>query len=201
MGRGAVTRGRILERAIEVASRDGLQGLTIGRLADELGLSKSGLYAHFGSKEELEVRVLERAVARFRAQVVVPAFGAPRGRPRLEAVFERWLAWGAGSGMPGGCLITAAASELDDQPGRPREVLAAALSQWLSALERLAAEAVEVGDLRADVDPRQFAYDLYAIFLAFHLAHRMMRDPEAEARARRAFERLIEDDGSGTAGV
>jgi AcrR family transcriptional regulator len=191
MSKGERTRAQVLDHAIELASRDGLEGLTIGTLAARAGLSKSGLYAHFGSKEQLQLEVLQEAVDRFRAAVIAPAVAARGGEPRVHALFDRWLAWGTDSGMPGGCLITSAASELDDRPGPPRELLARMLQEWIEFLGAGASSAIAKGHFRADLDPKQFAYDLYAIFLAFHLAHRMMRDQEAEPRARKAFERLL----------
>ena len=191
MDKGDQTRLRILDHAAAVASLHGLDGLTIGGLAADLGLSKSGLFAHFGSKESLQVQVLQRAIERFRDRVIRPMLRAPRGEPRVRELFERWLAWGADSGMPGGCVVTAAAIELDDRPGAPRDVLEAALLDWVALIGGVVGTAVEEGDFRADLDVAQFVYDLYAVFLAFHLAHRMMRDPSAESRARIAFERLM----------
>lgn len=174
-----------------VASQAGLDGLTIGGLARDLDLSKSGLFAHFGSKEELQVQVLEEAIERFRQRVILPMGQAPRGEPRVRELFERWLGWGADSGMPGGCVITAAAIELDDRPGAPREFLAAALGEWIELIKQVVGTAVEEADFRADLDVAQFTYDLYAIFLAYHLTHRMIRDPSAESHARTAFEQLL----------
>src|SRR4051812_39686689 len=113
MSKGAETRDRIVEHAMRLASRDGLDGLTVAGLAGELGLSKSGLFAHFGSKDTLQVEVLEAATARFRDTVMRPALKAPRGEPRIRAMFERWLAWGDDPSMPGGCIIVAACAEFD----------------------------------------------------------------------------------------
>jgi AcrR family transcriptional regulator len=191
MSKGERTRAQVIDKAIELASLEGLEGLTIGTLAARVGLSKSGLYAHFGSKEQLQLEVLEAAVARFRSAVIAPAVATRRGEPRVRALFDRWLAWGNDSGMPGGCLITSAASELDDRPGAPRELLARLLQEWIEFIGSVATSAVQKGHFRADLDAKQFAYDLYAIFLAFHLAHRMMKDTEAETRARDALERLL----------
>lgn len=191
MDKGERTRQRILDRAVAVASLEGLDGLTIGGLAGDLELSKSGLFAHFGSKEELQVQVLEEAIERFTRRVIQPMMRAPPGEPRVRELFERWLGWGADSGMPGGCVITAAAIELDDRPGAPREVLAAALREWVELLKQVVGRAVEEGDFRADLDVAQFTYDLYAIFLAYHLMHRMIRDPAAERHARTSFEQLM----------
>ena len=191
MDKGERTRERIVEHAVAVASREGLEGLTIGGLAGDLDLSKSGLYAHFGSKEELQVQVLEAGIARFREQVVEPVRRTAPGQARVRELFHRWLAWDVDSGLPGGCVMTAAAIELDDRPGRPRDVLAAALREWMEFIRSVVAGAVERGELRGDLDIDQFAFDLYAIFLSFHLAHRMMRDPAAETRARTSFDRLL----------
>lgn len=191
MEQGERTRQRILDRAVAEASLHGLEGLTIGGLARDLDLSKSGLFAHFGSKEELQVQVLEEAIARFQRRVVAPMLQAPRGEPRVRALFHHWLGWGAESGMPGGCVITAAAIELDDQPGTPRKVLAGALDEWIGLVEQVVAGAVDEGHFREDLDAAQFTYDLYANFLGYHLMHRMIRDPGAEARAREAFDRLM----------
>lgn len=191
MDSGNRTRERILDRAVAVASRDGLDGLTIGGLARDLGLSKSGLFAHFGSKEELQVQVLEEAIERFRERVVRPALQAPPGEARVRALFNRWLDWGVESGMPGGCLITTAAVELDDRPGAPREVLEAALEEWIGVIQDVVAAGVDGGHFWKDLDVGQFTYDLYAIFLAYHLMHRMIQDPAARSHARRSFNRLM----------
>lgn len=191
MAKGAETRERIVERAVCLASRDGLGGLSIGGLASELGLSKSGLFAHFGSKEDLQVAVLEAAVARFEAQVVRPAFHAPRGEPRIRTLFDNWMAWVADPGMPGGCVFLAAAAELDDRDGRPRDYLVAAQKEMLAALEKAARLAVQEGHFRPEVDPAQFAFDLYAVLFAYSYWKRLLRDRGAEARARSAFDRLI----------
>src|SRR6266550_690916 len=141
--KGATTRQAVLERATQLASRVGLGGLTIGTLADELELSKSGLFGHFRSKEALQIQVLDHAAARFVESVVRPALHEPRGEPRMRALFERWLDWGRSSPMPGGCLFVAAATEL------------------------------------------------YGVMLSYHHAHRLMKEPKAEPRARRAFEALL----------
>src|SRR4029078_854398 len=117
MGKGELTRQAILERATALASRHGMEGVSIGHLAEELGLSKSGLFAHFGSKEVLQVEILRFAAERFVENVVRPALAQPRGAPRLRRIFERWIAWDRSHSVPGGCLFVAAASELDDRPG------------------------------------------------------------------------------------
>lgn len=192
MGKGSETKDRILDQAVRIASRSGLEGLTIGSLSSELGLSKSGLFAHFGSKEELQCQVLQAAAARFQDEVLRPAIGAPRGEPRIRALFDRWLDWADRTDiMPGGCVLIAASIELDDKPGPQRDYLLLAHRGRVAALAKAASLAVEAGHFRADLDPEQFAFDFYAITLGFHDHNRLLRDPKAKERARNAFERLL----------
>jgi AcrR family transcriptional regulator len=189
--KGDETRDRIVDRALRLASRDGLEGLSIGGLAGELGLSKSGLFAHFGSKEDLQLAVLREAVARFEATVVRPALRAARGEPRIRALFEHWLDWMADPAFPGGCILLAASVELDDREGRPRDYLAGTQRLLLETLAKAARLAVEAGHLRADLDCDQFAFEMYALVLARGHWKRLLRDPQADVRARAAFESLI----------
>jgi AcrR family transcriptional regulator len=191
MGKGDLTRQAILERATALASRVGLEGVTIGRLSEDLGLSKSGLFAHFGAKGALEVEVLRFAAARFVQDVVRPALAAPRGEPRVRALLERWLAWGRSHAVPGGCIFVAAASELDDRPGPARDELVRLQRDWLETIATCFRTGITEGHFRRDADPDQFAYDLYAVMLGCHHAMRLLRDPEAESRARRSVEALL----------
>ena len=192
MGKGDATRSAILDRGARLASEVGLSGLTIGRLARDLRLSKSGLFAHFRSKEALQVQVLEAAAERFVDTVVRPALAAPRGQRRLRALFDRWLAWSGASELPGGCLFVAAAVELDDRPGPVRERLVALQREWLDVIARVAAGAVTQGEFRRDIDPEQLAHEIYGIMLGHHHASRLLRQPRAEAMTRTAFEALLE---------
>lgn len=192
MGKGAETHEKIVDQALRLASRDGLDGLSIGGLATELGLSKSGLFAHFGSKDALQIEVLKAAIARFRETVVKPGLKAPRGEPRVRALFERWLAWGDDTSMPGGCIFVAAAIELDDKPGAAREYLVASQKEWLGTLARAVRIAVESGHFRKDVNAEQIAFELYAIALGYHHARRLLRDPEAQVKVRTAFQRVVD---------
>ena len=189
--KGATTRHAVLERATQLASRVGLGGLTIGSLADELELSKSGLFGHFRSQEALQIQVLDHAAARFVESVVRPALREPRGEPRMRALFERWLDWGRSSPMPGGCLFVAAATELDDRPGPVRDHLQQLQRDWLGVIATSFRKGIEEGHFLADADPEQFAHDLYGVMLSYHHAHRLMREAKAEPRARRAFEALL----------
>lgn len=193
MGKGTRTREAILEKAVDLASVAGLDGVTIGALATQTGLSKSGLFAHFGSKENLEVETLRAAADRFVALVVAPALKQPAGIPRVRALFENWVHWSMMHCARGGCLFVAAAVELDDREGPARDYLVEKQRQWLGTIARAVQRAVEVGDFRDGTDAEQFAYDLYSVFLGYHHARRLLRDPHAETRARNAFETLIQN--------
>ena len=191
MRKGAETRQTILEHAFDLARRVGLQDLTIGRLADDLELSKSGVFAHFKSKEALQVQVLDAAAARFIDLVVRPALAAPRGEPRLRALFDRKLQWDGRHDSPGGCIFMQAAFELDDRAGVARDRLVQLQRDWLEAIATTVSGAITEGQFRPDTDPQQFAYSFQSIVLGYHHATRLMRDPRAEERARTAFEQLI----------
>jgi len=190
MNKGQLTRQAVLDEAARVASRVGLGGLTIGSLATQTGLSKSGLFAHFNAKESLQVQVLDHAATRFRVHVVEPVLAAPRGAPRLRALFEHWLTW-VSSGLPGGCVFIAAGNELDDQPGLVRDTLVRIQRDWMTTIERVVQGAVAEGHLAAGTDSAQFAQDLYGVLLAYSLTSRLLGDPDSEAHARRAFDALL----------
>ena len=191
MGKGELTRQSILKHAANLATEVGLDGLTIGRLADDLGLSKSGLFAHFQSKELLQLAAMEFAAQRFIDTAVKPSLTAPRGEPRVRALFENWLAWPKKSGLPGGCFFVAVATELDDQPGPVRDRLVQLQRDWLDAIAQAVRIAMSEGHFRKEVDPDQFAYETYGIMLVNHHFTRLLRDPKAENRARKAFEGLL----------
>ncbi|HET7228668.1 MAG TPA: TetR/AcrR family transcriptional regulator [Longimicrobium sp.] len=192
MGKGTVTRERIIGRAVELASVDGLNGLTLGRLAEGIGMSKSGLFAHFRSKEELQRSVLETTITSFRRFVYEPGAAEPRGEPRLRSIFERWLAWQQErEEMPGGCLLMQASTELDDQPGPLRDLLVKAQRDWRDTLIAFARGGITAGHFRAEVDPALFAFQLEAIILGAGHDRRLLRDPLALSHARAAFEALL----------
>jgi AcrR family transcriptional regulator len=193
MRKGELTRHAILERATSLASRVGLEGITIGQLACELELSKSGLFAHFRSKDALQVEVLRFAAERFVDLVVRPALTAPRGERRVRALFESWFAWCRSHPLPGGCIFVAAASELDDRPGPARDELVRLQRDWIEVIANCVRSAITEGQFRSGADAEQFAHDLYGVMLAYHHAARLLDDPAAETRARNAFERLIEN--------
>jgi AcrR family transcriptional regulator len=188
VGKGDETRAAVLDRAVEVARRVGLSGLTIGSLAEQAELSKSGLFGHFRSKESLQLQVLEHARARFEAAVARPALRERRGEPRLHALFEHWLAWDA---LPGGCPFVAAATEFDDRPGAVRDRLVQDQRDMFDLIATVFRTGVAEGQFRSDADPDQFAQDLYGVLLARHHTLRLLGDERADSRARHAFETLI----------
>jgi AcrR family transcriptional regulator len=189
--KGELTRQAILDHAMGLASTHGLEGLTIGGLADDLHLSKSGLFAHFQAKETLQIQVLEYAASRFVDAVVKPALGAPRGEPRVRALFDRWIGWPSARPLPGGCFFVSASSEFDDRPGPVRDRLVQLQKDWLETIANTVRTAVAEGHFHRDADPEQFAHDLYGVMLAYHHAARLLGDARAADRARTAFEALI----------
>jgi AcrR family transcriptional regulator len=182
-GRGVATRAAILERAVDLASAEGLEGLTIGRLAADLQMSKSGLFAHFGSKQELQLATVEAAAQRFRRAVIEPASDAPDGAPRLRALAGSYLAHIDG-GYSGGCFWGSTSAEYDDRPGPVRDAIAAALDAWLAELERQAG----IAGLEA---PDRVAFELYALVMAANSRYRLTGDRGAFDHARAAVERLL----------
>ena len=190
--KGEQTREAILTKALGLATRIGFEGLTIGRLADDLGMSKSGLFAHFRSKEALQLEILRMAGARMVETVVKPALVVKRGEPRLRALFDGWLAWEQSPSLPGGCPFMAASFELDDRPGPVRDFVVQNLRDWMDTMAGAARIAVQEGHFRADLDCEQFAHECQGIGLAFVHASRLMRDPKARARAQTAFESLLD---------
>ena len=191
MPKGEETRDRIVRHALQLSSAEGLEGLSIGVLASDLGLSKSGLFAHFGSKEELQLAVLRLVAERFEREVLQPAFRAPRGEPRIRRIFDRWMDW-VSDAAQGGCPFVAASFELDDKiDSRPRGYLVTAQRLLLATLSRAAQLAKEEGHFRPDLDTEQFAFELDGVLLSYSHWKRLLRDPRAEARAREAFENVL----------
>lgn len=191
MGKGANTRHTILNQALDLSSEVGLEGLTFGVLAKLMGMSKSGLYAHFDSKESLQCDVLDTAAARFVDVVLSPALKEPRGLPRVKKLFEMWLKW-ENEQLTGGCLFVAAATEFDDRPGPVRETLIGHLRDMLGGVARAARIAVEEGHFHPDLDPEQFSFEFWAVLLAHQHYRRLLHFPDARQRANRAFNSLIE---------
>lgn len=186
--KGERTRAAILQRAVDLSSLEGLEGLTIGRLADELEMSKSGLFAHFGSKEDLQLAAVEAARERFVGAVLRPAIEASRGYPRLIAICRAWLEYARSGVFPGGCFFAAASFEFDGRPGPVREAIERAMDDWLAAIEKAVAMARDEGHLVSSVDPAQLAFEINAIFFGANFSLNLRNDPAAVDRAWNAIE-------------
>jgi AcrR family transcriptional regulator len=178
------TREAILRRAVNLASVEGLEGLTVGRLAEDLKMSKSGLFAHFGSKEELQLATVEAARTIFIEQITRPALKAPKGLLRLWSLVDSWLAHVEGKLYAGGCFFTAASFEFDDRRGLVRDRIAAIMREWMSTLERAIFEAQKAGHLDAKTNSTLLAHEIQAIGLGAHWSHQLLDDPAAYSRAR-----------------
>ncbi|RZJ84871.1 MAG: TetR/AcrR family transcriptional regulator [Massilia sp.] len=192
MRKGELTRAAILDVALELSSRDGLEGLTIGLLADRMNMSKSGVFAHFGSREDLQLEVVKLYHHRFEQEVFFPSVREPRGLPRLQSMFDRWLER-VSVEIASGCIYISGAVEYDDRPGPIREELVKMVQAWQGALQRSARQAIEVGHLRPDTDAEQLVYEMYGLILALHHDARFLRMPGSVERARCGFERLVEN--------
>ena len=189
--KGERTRAAILDAALRIVSKSGLDGLTIGTLADATGMSKSGLFAHFGSREELLLAVLAHGQAQFTEVVFQPAMAKPRGIARLRAMFINWLDWTESAELPGGCPMIGGATEFDDKPGPVRDMLAGGQRTWIETLKRSVRQAIEEGELPADTDPVQIAFEMFGIALVVHHHRRLLGYPKARARALAALDKLI----------
>jgi len=189
--KGEQTRASILDEALKIARRLGLEGLTIGTLADATGMSKSGLFAHFGSREDLQLAVLEHGARQYGDMVLMPALKIDRGLPRLRALFERWLDWTLQTATPGGCIMISTAHEYDDRPGPIRDAAVEMQRRGIGVSERAVRLAVEEGHLKGDTDPEQIAFEMLGIVLASHNHGRLLGDKTARKRALAAFDALI----------
>jgi AcrR family transcriptional regulator len=195
--KGQQTRAAILDAALGLASHMGLEGLSIGALADAMRMSKSGVFAHFGSREELQISVIREYHARFEAEVFEPAVLEARGLPRLAALFERWVRR-VSVEIDSGCIYISGAVEFDDRPGPVRDALAAMVQTWRDALERAIRIAVDEGHLRADTDAAQLLFEIHGLILALHHDARFLRTPGALDRARTGFLRVMQQSASAT---
>jgi AcrR family transcriptional regulator len=189
--KGERTRATILDEALRLVSKAGLEGLTIGTLAEATGLSKSGLFAHFGSREELMLAVLDHGQKEFTEVVLKPALAKPRGVPRVRAMFVNWLDWTESADLPGGCPMIGGATEFDDKPGPVRDMLAGGQRAWIETLKRGVQQAVQEGQLPAVTDPEQIAFEMFGIALVVHHHRRLLGYPKARARALAALDKLL----------
>lgn len=190
--KGEETRAAVLGHALALASEVGLEGVTIGTLAERAEMSKSGLFAHFASKEALQVAILDHAVERFVAMVVAPALKERRGEPRVRALLRRWLEWSRAEFMPGGCVFVASIAELDDRPGPVRDRLAASQRDWLDTLATAIRIGVDERHFAADTDSRQVAWEILSLTYGTHLLSRLLRERGAETRHSAAVERILQ---------
>jgi AcrR family transcriptional regulator len=189
--KGEETRAAILKAALSHASIAGYSALTIGVLAEQTGMSKSGLFAHFGSKEELQIATLDEAVRRFNEAAFIPALSAPRGLKRLIALFDNWLAWTARAQLAA-CPMMVASTEFDDQEGPMRDAVVEHMQRLEHGIVKAVDMAIQNGEFSADTDAEQFAFELFGIVATCYRSRSLFRDPQANVRAKRAFERLIE---------
>jgi len=190
MRKGEITRAAILDVALDLARRNGLEGLTIGLLADRMSMSKSGVFAHFGSREDLQIEVLKRYHDQFEQEVFYASMKEARGLPRLQSMFARWVNR-VTIEIASGCIYISGAVEYDDRPGAIRDALVAMVCAWQDALYRCVRQAIDMGHLRADTDPHQMVYEMYGLILALHHDARFIQRPGSVERARTGFNRLL----------
>ena len=187
---GSKTKLRVLDSALGIVSESGLELLTIGKLANSTGMSKSGLFSHFKSKERLQLDVLKHGAAIFTETVLKPSLKMPRGIPRIRAIYENWNRW-ADNELPGGCIFIAASFEYDDRPGAVRDYLHNLQSKWIQSLSLVARHAAMKGDFKKSTDSDQFAYELFSLMIGYHHFKRMLTSQKAKKMQDTAFENLI----------
>ena len=191
----ADTKEKLLRSGLNVLSVEGFGGLSLGRVAEAAGLSKSGLFAHVRSKDQLSIALLDTGALMASQHVVAPAMQAMTGLARLRTLINGWLGWSARAGLSGGCPVAAGLFELDDAEGPVRDHLATLETRWRSLLAELVGEAVKQGELRSDLDQDQFVWELCGVYLSHHASLRFLRDPAADTRAHRAVDALIQRAG------
>ena len=189
LSKGEETRAVFLEAAVQHAGVHGFDALTIGLLAEQTGLSKSGLFAHFGSKEELQIATLDEAVRLYNEVAFIPALKAPRGLRRLRVVFDNWLQWIERSGLKA-CPMLAANTEFDDRPGPMRDAVVQHMQRLNHEIMRGVQMAIDTGEFATNADPEQFAFELFGIISSCYRSRNLFDDPKAKLRARKAFDRL-----------
>ena len=188
--KGQQTKLAIIDAALGLASQIGLEGLSIGVLAEVTQMSKSGVFAHFGSREELQISVVREYFVRFEQEVFYPALQQPRGLPRLRALFDNWMKRVAVE-IQSGCIFISGAVEFDDRPGVVRDDLASSVKTWLGAVERAVQQAMSDGQLRADTDAAQIVFEIHGLILALHYEARFLKSPGSIERAHRGFDQII----------
>ena len=189
-GKGQQTKAAIVDAALTLASQVGLEGLSIGAVAELMQMSKSGVFAHFGSREELQISVIKEYHQRFEQQVFATALQVPRGLPRLRALFDNWTHQTSAE-IDSGCIYISGAVEFDDRPGPVRDALVQTVNTWQAAIHKAVALAVRAGHLRSDTQPEQLAFEIHGLILALHYDARFLRNPGAVKRAKQGFEHLM----------
>ena len=197
--KGQQTKAAIVDAALGLATQIGLEGLSIGALAEVMRMSKSGVFAHFGSREELQISVIREYFARFEEEVFYPAMKEPKGLPRVQALFGNWMKRVAVE-LQSGCIFISGAVEFDDRPGPVRDALATSVQTWLAAMYRAVVLAKEAGHLRADADERQIAFEIHGLILALHYEARFLKTPGSIERTLQAFQSILARYGN-TAGA
>ena len=188
--KGQQTKAAIVDAALGLATQIGLEGLSIGALAEVTQMSKSGVFAHFGSREELQISVIREYHARFEEEVFYPAISQPRGMPRLRAMFGNWMKRTSAE-IDSGCLYISGAVEFDDRPGPVRDALAGSVNTWLAAMYRAIVQAKEAGHLRGDADETQVSFEIHGLILALHYEARFLKSPGSIARANAGFDNIL----------
>ncbi len=195
MHKGQQTKAAIVDAALGLATQIGLEGLSIGALAEVMHMSKSGVFAHFGSREELQISVIREYHTRFEEEVFYPALRQPRGLPRLQALFQNWMVR-TSTEIDSGCLYIGGAVEFDDRPGPVRDALAGSVQTWLAAMYRAVVQAKETGHLRADAEEHQMAFEIHGLILALHYEARFLKTPGSMDRANAGFANIIKRYGN-----
>jgi AcrR family transcriptional regulator len=188
--KGQQTKAAIIEAALGLATQIGLEGLSIGALAEVTQMSKSGVFAHFGSREELQISVIREYFSRFEQEIFYPALQAERGLPRVRALFGNWMKRVTVE-IQSGCIFISGAVEFDDRPGPVRDALAHSVQTWLKALDRAIVQAQEMGQLHADADAHQIAFEIHALILALHYEARFLKNPGSIERANIGFSNIL----------
>ena len=188
--KGQQTKAAIVEAALGQVAHIGLEGLSIGTLADLMNMSKSGVFAHFGSREELQISVIRAYHAHFEEEVFYPALKQPKGLPRLQELFQNWMRRTSHE-IDSGCLYISGAVEFDDRPGLVRNALADSVKTWLSAMHRTVVQAKEAGHLRSDADEQQIAFEIHGLILALHYEARFLKTPGSIERANKGFVNIV----------
>ncbi|MES2363894.1 MAG: TetR/AcrR family transcriptional regulator [Pseudomonadota bacterium] len=188
--KGQQTKAAIVDAALGLSTQIGLEGLSIGALAEVMRMSKSGVFAHFGSREELQISVVREYHTRFEEEVFYPALKQPRGLPRLQALFENWMKRTSVE-IDSGCLYIGGAVEFDDRPGPVRDALAESVKIWLAAMHRAVVQAKETGHLRPDAEEQQMAFEIHGLILALHYEARFLKTPGSVDRANKGFANIV----------